>query len=277
MQAVIDSGAFQFGWTAKFTRADANQSPESGIFRFCSGTRDAPISGQTYTAAPGFELSSITCTLGYGVDTLEMTVLTNDDMTRAEFLSGRWYACRVEFNQYNWASPSDGFIEWPVYTVSDVTPLQGGFKLELRDLRQYMRQDYSLSTGKTCPHRLGSVGDSRCNKDLTSFTHGFTVTGVTSRSIFTCSGLGQATDYFTNGQATFDDGLHGGLPLLIRSHTTGGIISLAVPLIADIVIGQTGVAIAGCLKRREDCITKFNNVLNFGGQDGVTTAELVGS
>lgn len=272
MAAMVATGGRTLEWTAKFTRTDAQ------VFRFTSGSRSATISAELYESAPGFSVSSITCTLGYGVDTLEMTVLTNDNMTRAEFLSGRWYACRVEFNQYNWASPSDGFIPWPVYTVSDVTPLQGGFKLEMRDLRQYMRQDFSLSTGKTCPHRLGEVGDSKCNKDLTSFTHAFTVTSVTSRSIFTCSGLAQATDYFTNGQATFADGLHAGLPLLIRAHTTGGIITLAVPLIADIVIGQTGTIVAGCLKRKtEDCITKFNNVLNFGGQDGVTTAEIVGS
>lgn len=276
IQTVIDGGAFQFGWNAKFTRTDAELSPESGVFRFCSGTRDASITGQTYSAAPGFDISSITCTLGYGVDTLEMTVLTNSDMTRAEFLSGRWYACRVEFNQYNWASPADGFIKWPVYTVSDVTPLQGGFKLELRDLRQFMRQDMSLSTGKTCPHRFGSVGDSMCNKSLVALTHTATVTSVTSRSIFTCSALAQATDYFTLGQVTFDDGLHGGLPLLVRAYTTGGIFTLAVPLIADIVVGQTLVAIKGCLKRREDCIAN-GNILNFGGQDGVTTQELVGS
>jgi uncharacterized phage protein (TIGR02218 family) len=263
--ATAASGLWPWAWTARFTRTDGQ------VFRFTSDAQSATISSALYLAAPGFTVSSITCTLGYGVDTLEMTVLTNDEMTRADFLAGRWYACRVEFNQYNWQTPADGFIEWPVYTVSDVTPLQGGFKIELRDLRQYLRQDHS-------PHRLGSTGDGKCNKDLTSFTHAFTVTSVTSRSIFTCSGLAQAADYFANGQVTFVDGLHGGLPLLVRAHATGGVINLAVPLIADIVVAQTGSIIAGCLKRKaEDCITKFDNVLNFGGQDGVSVTELVGS
>ena len=264
--------SLSLAWAIKITRTDGQ------VFRYTSGNTSATISGQTYIAAPGFTVSSITSTLGYGVDTLEMTVLTTDDMTRADFLAGRWYAARVEFNQYDWSTPASGFIPWPTYTISDVTPLQGGFKLELRDLRQYLRQDHSLSSGPTCPHRLGSTGDGKCNKDLTSFTHPFTVTSVTSRSIFTCSGLAQATDYFSNGQATFVDGLHGGLPLLIRSHAPGGVITLAVPLIADIVVSQTGTIIAGCLKRKlEDCITKFANGLNFGGQDGVTTEELVGT
>ena len=266
------SGLWPWAWSVRFTRDDGQ------VFRYTSESQNATISGALYLAAPGFSVSSITSTLGYGVDTLEMTVLTNNDMVRADFFAGRWHGARVEFNQYDWTTPANGFIPWPVYTVSDVTPLQGGFKIEMRDLRQFLRQDMSLSSGKTCPHRFGVTGDSKCNKSLTSFTHTATVTSVTSRSIFTCSALAQATDYFTNGKATFTTGLHLALPLLIRAHTTGGIITLAVPLIADITVGQTGVVIAGCLKRKtEDCITKFNNVLNFGGQDGVTTEELVGS
>jgi hypothetical protein len=73
--------------------------------------------------------------------------------------------------------------------------------------------------------------------------------------------------------------LHEGLSLLVKEHDTGGVIKLAVPLLADMVVGQTGVIIAGCLKRRdEDCKTKFNNVINFGGAgvDAPTVAELIG-
>lgn len=267
--ATLATRAHPLAWAVRITRGDAQ------VFRYTSGWSDATISSTLYTAQPGFTVSNITCTLGFGVDSLEMTVLTNDDMVRSDFLAGRWNAARVEFNQYNWAAVADGFIPWPTFTVSNVEPVLGGFVLELRDLRQYLQQDYTLATSRTCPHRLG---DANCAKVLTSFTHTFTVTGVTSRSVFTCSGLAQATDYFSNGQATFATGLHAGLPLLVRAHATGGVITLAVPLIADIVVAQTGTIIAGCLKRfTEDCQTKFNNVLNFGGfKDLPTTEDLVG-
>jgi len=256
-------------WSVRITRGDAQ------VFRYTSGSNDATISAALYTAQPGFTVSSITATLGFGVDTLELTVLTNDDMVRADFLAGRWNAARAEFNQYNWKTPADGFIPWPTYAISNVEPVPGGFVIELRDLRQYLQQDYSLATSRTCPHRLG---DANCTQALGSFTHAFTVTGVTSRSVFTCSGLAQAADYFSNGQATFATGLHAGLPLLVRSHAGGGVITLAVPLIADIAVAQTGTIIAGCLKRfTEDCSTKFANILNFGGQkDLPTTEDLVG-
>ena len=275
MRSMLASGAATLEWCATFTRTDGQ------VLRFTSGMRDVVIDGLPYQAAPGFTVSNITCTLGFQVDTLQMTVLASDDLTRADFLTGRWDRCRVDFAQYNWAdagSPSDGFILWPSYRVANVEPIQAGFVLELRDLRQLLQQDYTRSDGKTCPYRLG---DSRCTVVLagspTGYIFPFTVTSVTSRSLFTASGLAQAADYFSNGIATFATGLHADLPLLVRDHTAGGVIHLAVPLIADIAPGQTGTIVAGCLKRFEDCRDKFANVLNFGGHKDIpSTEELVG-
>lgn len=252
-------------WAVTITRSDAQ------VFRYTSGSVNATISGNLYLAQPGFTVSNITCTLGVNVDTLEMMVLTTDDMTKAEFLAGRWDSARVEFNQYNWADVADGFIPWPFYFIADVTPIQGGFKIELRDGRQPWRQDYTLATAKTCANRLG---DAKCSKVLTAFTHTFNLTSVTSRSTITDSALAQPADYFSNGILRFADGAHAGMDLLIRDHNTGGVIVLAVPMIDDATVGQTGTIIAGCLLRRdEDCATKFSNVLNFRGHADAPTHE----
>lgn len=276
MQTHLATGSTKLAWSVKFTRKDANLSDDTGVFRFVAATRNAEIDGEVYEAAPGFNVSSLTCSAGFQVDSCELTVLTTNDLVKADFLAGRWDGCRVEFNQYVWSDPTLGFIPWPFYRVSDVRPISGGFVLELRDGRQLWGQDFTRATGKTCPYRLG---DSKCTKVLTSFTHAFTITTVTSRAQFTASGLAQAADYFTEGTVIFDDGLHVGLRLLVKEHDTGGVIKLAVPLLADMVVNQTGVIIAGCLKRRtEDCKTKFNNVINFGGAgvDAPTVEELVG-
>ena len=278
MLTLMASGGRTLEWCVIFSRTDGE------VFRYTGAARNATLADEAgspsvpvlYESQPGFTVSNITCTLGMSVDTLEMTVLTTTDLGRADFLAGRWDGCRVEFRQYDWTTPANGFVPWPVYRVSNVEPIHGGFVLEMRDLRQLLQQDYSRTTGKTCPYRLG---DSRCtvvlNGSPSVFTVPFTVTGVTSRSVFTCSGLAQAADFFSNGIVTFDDGLHAGLPLLVREHDAGGVIHLAVPLISDIVVAQTGVIVAGCLKRFEDCRDKFDNVLNFGGQkDAPTVAEL---
>jgi uncharacterized phage protein (TIGR02218 family) len=256
-------------WSIVFTR------PDGVVLRYCGGTRDKTIASNLYSAQPGFTLSSITATAGASVvDTLELTVLPSNDVEKADFLAGRWNGTRCDIAEFDWATPANGTIPWPSYRVADIRPQGAAFVLELRDLRVMWAQDYTLHTGKECQNRLG---DTRCAKVLTAFTHTFTVTSVTNRRVFTCSGLAQAADYFTAGQCTFDDGLHADLPLLVLDHATGGVITLAVPLMADVVIGQTGVLIAGCMKRLADCRDKFSNVLNMRapGLHGRTLEQMV--
>lgn len=242
-------------WAATLTRRDGV------VLRYCSGSIDREIGGETYTAAPSFTLSTITCTAGVGmVDTLDLTVLPSADMERADLLAGRWDGCRVEFSQFDWKNLDNGLIPWPTYRVSDTRPKDGVFILNLRDLRVLWKQDYTLMTGKDCQNRLG---DSRCLVDLGPFTHTFTVTSVNSaRRQFTASGLAQPADYFTNGTLIWDDGLHADLQMLVLDHASGGVITLAVPMLQNIEAGQTGTLIAGCLYRLEDCRDKFDNVLN---------------
>lgn len=269
MIASLATRQTRLAWCVTLTRRDAQ------VFRFVSGASDLVVSGDTYSAAPGFVVSSLTCTAGFEVDTARLTVLTTDDLVKADFLSGRWDGCRVDFNQADWKTPANGFIPWPFYRVSDVRPILGGFELELRDGRQLWRRDYTLSTAKTCSNRLG---DARCTINLATYTFPFTVTSVTSRSQFTASALAQAADYFSEGYLTFDTGFYAGLPLMIVEHDTGGVIKLGESLIDDITIGDTGDITAGCLKRREDCRDKFNNILNMRapGIDAPTAEELVG-
>lgn len=270
MQTRVAARDASLRWAVQFTRRDAQ------VFRFAAGRRSITIGGNLYDAAPGFAVSSLTCTAGFEVDSAKLTVLTNDDMVKADFLTGRWDGCRVDFNQYDWANAANGFIPWPFYRVADVQPIDGGFELELRDGRQLWRRDYTLSTGKTCRNRLG---DARCGVNLATFTFAFTVTAVASRAQFTASALAQAADYFTEGYVVFSSGFYAGLKVMILEHDAGGIIKLGESLIEDVVIGATGTITAGCLKRIEDCATKFSNILNMRapGLHAGTAAELVGA
>jgi uncharacterized phage protein (TIGR02218 family) len=270
-QTTAASGAHPYAWAVTITRTDAT------VIRRCSGTRDKTVGGNLYTAAPGFMVSSITNTAGANVvDTLDLTVLPEGAFETLDFLTGRWRGARIEFDQFNWAVPADGFIPWPVYRVADVQPKDGAFILKLRDLRVTWNQDTTLYTSKECHNRLG---DSRCQVVLAPFTHAFTITSVGSaRRVFTASGLAQAADYFTNGLVIFDDGAHADLELLVLDHGTGGVITLAESLVDDMVVGQTGVIIAGCIGRLEDCRDKFDNVLNMRapGLHAPTVEESVG-
>jgi uncharacterized phage protein (TIGR02218 family) len=212
-------------------------------------------------------------------------MLAQDDFQKVDFLAGRWNGARVEFNEFDWSDPSIGLIPWPTYRVSDVTPIAGAFELELRDLRQLWSQNYTLYSGKECQERLGNVrvtqsGTFGCQVNLATFTAAFEVLTVTSaRRQFTID-VAEPADWFTEGYLVFDTGQHiqAGLKQLIRDHATGDLVTLAVPLLADIVVGMTGTITAGCLKRLEDCRDKYDNLPNMRapGVHAPTVEELVG-
>lgn len=273
MAAHVASRVTSLHWAVKFTRTDGQ------VFRYCTSRRAKTLDGEVYAPAPGFDLSSITSTLGFEVDTLKLTVLTDTDLEQADFLAGRWHGCRVEFNQYNWADPTDGFIPWATYRVADVRRVLGGFELELRDLRQLLRQDYTLTTTKTCVRRLG---DALCQVDVAgSYTYAVEVTAVASRLVFTVTGLGQPAGWCIGGDITFDDGLYAGMPLLVSGQTAGGVITLAEGdrIVESVTIGQTASITAGCRKRANlDCEAKFSNIINFlGARHAPSSSRLAGS
>lgn len=268
MPARLALPAGSLAWCVTFTRRDG------AVLRFASGLDAVTIGGNLYAADPGFVVSNLVATLGLVVDTAEMTVLLDANFAKVDFLAGRWDNCRVQFAQYDWADPAAGLIPWPAYEVADTRPLIGAYVLELRDTIGRWRQDYTVATSRSCPWRFG---DGRCKKPLAGVTFATTVTAVASRSQFTCGSLAQAADYFTEGEAVFTTGLHAGLPLFVRAHAAGGVLTLAVPLLADIGVGQAVTVTAGCMKRRADCVA-HGNILHFGGfgADAPTTSQLAG-
>lgn len=267
LQASLAARRTHLAWSVTFTRRD------SQVLRFCSGTRSKTIGGNLFQANPGFTVSSLTCSRGTNIDTLELTVIASSAVEQLDFLTGRWFGARVEFNQFDWATPTDLFLPWPTYRVADVQHRDGrSFVLQLRDIRMLWRQDFTLTTGKTCQNRLG---DARCGVNLATWTEAFEVTAVTNRRTFTID-LAEAADWATEGLLSFGDGPYEDLPLWVADHATGGVVTLAEALVQDIVVGQTGTIIAGCLGRREDCRDKFDNILRMRapGLDAKTVEQL---
>jgi hypothetical protein len=72
--------------------------------------------------------------------------------------------------------------------------------------------------------------------------------------------------YFAYGTVTFTSGLNAGLSMEVKQSAPGGFV-LQLPMPYDIAPGDTFSAVAGCSGRfKEDCQTKFNNVINFRGE-----------
>jgi uncharacterized phage protein (TIGR02218 family) len=215
-------------------------------------------------ANPGFDLSSLVSTSGLGVDNASCEVMAGEELTRADILARKWDGASVFLFRYDWTDPAAGVVPMKRGSFGNFKPGLGKFSVEFRDIRQALQPNSTWVLQEACRWQLG---DARCAVDLASFTHSGTVTAVASAYGFTASALAQAADYFGEGEVEWLTGLNEGLRHKVRVHAGGGVFTLAEAAIYAISIGDTFNAIAGCRKRKaEDCIAKFDNVLNYGGE-----------
>jgi len=239
----------------KITRKDG------AVYAFTSAGDDVTISGTTYSAAQGLDMSSLEVSAGLAVDNQELTTLHDGTtFTQLDVLSGRWRNADFTIGKYNWASPSDGVWWRFVGTIGEVHIKRGHIVAELRGLQQALQQPIGSVTSKTCRARLG---DALCTKSLTAFTFAGSVTTATSAQVFTASALTQAADYFSEGILTWTSGPSSGLSVKVKGFSAGGVVTLSLPMLSAVAVGHTFSMVAGCRKRLEDCRDKFANVLNF--------------
>ena len=248
------------------TRTDAQ------VFGFTSHDRDITISSQLYRSAPGLLITSIVNSAGFQVDNLELTTL--DDGTtfsRADVLGGVWKNAKFSIYKGNWTSISDGLEAVLAGTVGEATLAASSLVFELRGLQQYLQQPVGDVSSKTCRAHFADFptvnNNNRCRLVSATYTFTASVTSVTSNQVFTASSLAQAADYFGEGVLTWTTGPNAGLRQKVRTHATGGVITLSLPMLLTVAIGNSFSIIAGCRKRlTEDCKTKHNNVINFQGE-----------
>ncbi len=237
---------------------------DGAAYAFTSLDRNLVVDGITYSAAQGLDVSGIVGAAGLAVENLELTTLHDETLfTTPEVLSGLWRNAAFTISEVNWASPSDGVNMLLKGSFGEVQVLRDTVVVELRGLQQPLQQPIGLVISPLCRARLG---DAACTKVLTSFTHATTVT-TAGQQVITASALAQAADYFGNGILTFTSGACVGLSQRIKTHASGGVLTLTLPMLLPVAAGDAITVVAGCRKRLdEDCRQKFANVLNFQGE-----------
>lgn len=245
-------------WAIKITRTDDE------VYGWTSADRDATIDAVIYESAPGLSVASFASSAGLAVDNSELTVLADDTIiTRADILAGRWNNAAYLLFKYDWTDVSAGEEVISAGFLGELHPRSGAYVAELRALQQYLQQPVGAASTKTCRARLG---DAMCMVDLGGWTETGTITGVTSKQVFTDSSRAEADDYFGEGILTWTAGLNTGLSQKVKTYASDT-FTLSLPMIFDVQIGDTYSVIAGCRKRLdEDCAAKFSNELNFQGE-----------
>jgi uncharacterized phage protein (TIGR02218 family) len=257
----IAAGSNTLATALRITRVD------NAVYAFTSHDSDAVISGVTYRADPGLQVTDIVVAANAAVGNLDLVTLHDGTtFTNAEILGGLWRNAAFYLFRYNHRNIAAGTYPILAGTLGEVEIFENLLKVELRDLRQYLQQAVGSVSSKTCRYRLG---DAKCTKDIT--VPPFTVTGtvtavVNSLQIFSDTGRAEVADYFGEGEVRWILGNNAGLSSKVKTFTAPT-FELALPMFRAIEIGDTYTAVVGCRKRREeDCRDKFDNVLNFGGE-----------
>lgn len=219
------------------------------------------ISGVTYNPS-GFTPSALDQSPDLAASNLDADgFLSLPDVAEVEL--GRYDNAKVEIFIYDYEALAVTEVKYFVGNIGQVTLIDGGYTMELRSIRQLLKQDLTQKYSPTCRAELG---DARCTKSLTSFTHSGTVTAVTNKNVFAASGLsGHAVNYFKYGYVSWTSGLNNGTKMGVDS-SNAGVFSLFVPAPFTIQVGDTFNAIAGCDKLGTTCKNTFNNVVNFRGE-----------
>jgi uncharacterized phage protein (TIGR02218 family) len=243
--------------------------PDAVVYGFTSADRDATISSVVYKAHPGLDVTSIAHSLGLNVDNLELTTLDDETVfTRIDVLGGRWRNSSFTLFRYDWANVANGIDTLLSGVIGDVELRRGTVWAELRGLQQYLQQPVGQASSKTCRNRLGvnNGRDSICTVTLASYTVTGSVTSVVSNQVFTDSTRAEATGYFDEGLLTWTSGPNNGLVRRVKLFAAGQ-FTMVLPELGTVAVGHTYSVVAGCRKRlAEDCVAKFNNVLQFNGE-----------
>lgn len=243
------------------------------------------LAGETafeFEAASGMEAFVIESTAGFEVDETQIICLNNGNLfSENDILAGRWRGARFRIFLYRWdvAAPTiaDDVETLKVGTIGEQHSTTVTVKTELHCLKRLLQQSMGIVSQPTCRARLFSTtGLSKCLKDPTGFVHSLTVTSVSDdKRVFTCSGAGQAADYFGDGEGRFDTGLNHDLAFKVESFASG-VFTLSKRMIFPIQVGDTLTVSAGCRKRWDvDCRDKFDNLVNFQGEKDFPTRDRV--
>lgn len=244
----------------KITRRDGT------VLGFTDHDVDVRYENVTYLAASGFTPSAVASSSMLNVDDLDVEgMLSANAISENDIMNGAYDYAQIEVFQLNYNDPTQGTLSLRTGWLGEVQTQGDQFVAEVRGLAQQLSQTLGDRYSAGC---RANLGDARCRVDLAGFMHNGTITDVTSKSVISDSTRTQADGYFTNGTLKFTSGANAGRTLEIKNYTDGEFVAV-LPFPADIAVGDTYIAVAGCDKRLVTCRDVFANAENFRGEPHV--------
>lgn len=244
----------------KLTRRDAT------VLGFTDHDENIVYDSLTYEAATGMTPSAITSSASLNVDDVEVEgMLDSSTITETDLQAGLYDYAKLEIFILNYKDLSQGTLYLRRGYLGEVSISKERFFVEVRGLTQNLSQTFGELYSPSCRAELG---DTRCKKNLSSFTVSGSITSLTSNAIFADSTRAETAGYFSQGSITFTSGANNGLSMEVKSFSQET-ITLVFPMPFEVQVGDTYTMVAGCNKTFQTCKAKFDNAVNFRGEPHV--------
>lgn len=253
-------------------------------------TENITVSSVTYVSRPGVQVSVLKTQGNMEIDNYEITgFFITGVVTLADVLKGRFTGARVRRYIVNYDSPSSGVLQIGDGNISRVEVRDNQFTCQVLGKMWRLSQPVGRLTTKHCD--VIDFGGDRCFFDLntthyttgTAFKQNLTVSGVTNAITFNVSGAStsapaQASPWFEGGKVLWLTGNNAGYTQHIAAQVSSGGLQFVLRTQpgADIQVGDTLTATAGCDRTTADCRYKAQNssqpngnMVNFRGQPGL--------
>jgi uncharacterized phage protein (TIGR02218 family) len=263
LMSLLDSSTRYLATLWKLARTD-------GVTQYFTDHDAALIfEGQTYLPACGFNASARQKTGGLNPQNLDMVgYIDNDELDHDDLRAGRFREAEVTEYVVDFRYPFAGAIITNTYWVTDVAFSDGVWTASLAGLSRWLQHAVGKVYTRNCRHIFG---DSMCKLNTATFTTTGTVslTNASSpRAVFESDSPGVISlgaNYFANGSIHWLSGLNNGLRMEVKASTNWGEFTTQLPLPYDVTVGDVFTVYAGCDKTMNQCINKFDNMVNFGG------------
>lgn len=265
------SAALKTGGTlAYFLRVVPKSGPALG---YSSHTNSLTFDGVTFSPANGVEPSAFSRGTNTEVGSTEARIFFDDDeLTEQMIMQGYLDLAQVTWFLADWSNPPADIDATPADCLVMLHGLIGkisgddlAFTGEVLTPEDRLDQPRRIVTQPRC---RATLGDAQCGATIDSFT-GAVASVTNARSFtFTADTPGDpaaVNQYCTNGRIVWSTGNNAGAEQKIISHNSG--LFLAQQPFRAIQVGDRFEAFGGCNKRNdEDCLNKYNNLLNFRGE-----------
>jgi uncharacterized phage protein (TIGR02218 family) len=233
---------------------------------FTNHDRDLIVDSETYLAASGFTASAIANSAALNADDLDIEgILDAGAITEPDLLAGTYDYAEIEVFEVNYQAPHEGKLPLTFGWLGEITLRDGRFIAEIRGLSQQLAQRVGELYSPTC---RASLGDSRCQVNMTSRRVTGTLTDAASRTVLFDSARTEPSGRFNYGRITFTSGANSGTTTEVKEYASGS-LTLALPLSRPVAAGDGYLLEEGCDRTFQTCVRRFGNAINFRGEPHV--------